>query len=258
MFWNVRGSDVFLLGSVHVANRPLALSPRLLAALDAAEIFGFEANFDLAVDRALTHLRPNDRLSERIPADLFAEARDSWIAHGFPEADLEHLRPATVGFQISNHDKAANGYTNSLGIDQPLLVRARREKRTMYFLESKNDGYAPFANAPPDEAEFFLGKTIREPDSGLQDTAKLVDAWENDDIDTIGQIGARALADMPVSFTAAIAGRNKKWLSRLVRLVKSKKRAVVIVGALHMTGHDNLPELLKRAGHECIWLGNKS
>jgi uncharacterized protein YbaP (TraB family) len=257
MLWKLRGTDVYILGTVHRADRPLPLSPAATAALGAADTVAFEANFEFEVDRSLTHYKPTDALSKHIPADLFAATQAAWTERGFAIEDLERSKPASIVFQIADVDCKRRGFEHRLGVDQGVLEFAKRERKKLYFLESTSDGYVPFAKAPASEMEIFLRRTVADPEEGLRDTATLVNAWAADDLEALAGVGARSLRLMPICFGAAIAGRNKAWMKPLTRLILAKRKAVIVVGALHMVGPDNLAELLGRAGHECVWLGNK-
>ena len=142
MLWNLRGTDVHILGTVHRADRPLPLSPAATAALGAADTVAFEANFEFEVDRSLTHYKPTDALSKHIPADLFAATQAAWTERGFAIEDLERSKPASIVFQIADVDCKRRGFEHRLGVDQGVLEFAKREKKKLYFLESTSDGYA--------------------------------------------------------------------------------------------------------------------
>lgn len=256
MLWKVQETDVFLLGTVHVADRPLPISARVEEALHAVDTFAFEAIPGVNVDKKLTHFKTNDALSLHIPADLFEDVRQAWRGRDLPDEELERLKPASVVFRISAFDCDSRGFKRDLGIECGLHRRARDERKKEYFLESVNDGFVPYVNAPSSELERFLWQAVHAPEAGLQDTAALVNAWASDDIKAIAEVGARAHALMPTCYSAAIGGRNQTWLPKIDRFLRARKKVVIIVGALHMVGSQNLPSLLNGLGYECTWIGN--
>jgi hypothetical protein len=42
--------------------------------------------------------------------------------------------------------------------------------------------------------------------------------------------------------------RNRRWLPRIVQLLNGDDNYLVVVGALHLIGHDGMVELLQRQG----------
>ena len=46
--------------------------------------------------------------------------------------------------------------------------------------------------------------------------------------------------------------RNRRWLPKITQLLTGDDNCLVIVGALHLIGHDGLIEMLQRQGYTAL------
>jgi uncharacterized protein YbaP (TraB family) len=251
MLWHVENTALRILGSVHVSDRPLHISERTTDALDGADLLAFEANFDVAPSQAPARYKANDSLSKNVSTSLFADARRLWLEFGHSDEELERHRPWWVAFCLMNAAMAKRGFVSEQGIDRRILNLGKKQNKTLFFLEPVDAGLIPFAKAPAQEQEVFLSRVAQHTEEGLQEVASLVSAWESRNPNLLLPIVERALHLMPITYSAALAGRNRAWVRHLLRLARSEKNAVTVVGMLHMVGPDSIPSLLCAAGHTC-------
>ena len=52
----------------------------------------------------------------------------------------------------------------------------------------------------------------------------------------------------PELYEQLLPARNRQWLPQIQRALAGKRNAMVLVGALHLTGEDGLVEMLRREG----------
>lgn len=252
MLWRVENTSLQILGSVHFSNRPLLFSEQMTYALTNAVVLAFETNFDLQPNLALARYKADTSLSENVSAGLFADTRRMWTEYGFDEAELESFKPWWVAFRLMNAAMSNHGFKGEQGIDRRVVNHAKKKDTTLFFLESIDAGLKPFANAPRQEHETFLSRVVQHTSEGLEDVASLITAWESGIPKNLLPVVERALSLMPITYAGALAGRNKTWIRHLLRLARSGKSTVAVVGVLHLVGPDSIPDLLAAAGHTCL------
>lgn len=251
MLWHIEGTQLRIFGSVHVSNRPLLFSEPITRALNEADVFAFETNFDVQPNLAFTRYGAGNSLGKNIPAPLFADTKRLWMELSLEGRELEHCKPWWVAFRLMNAAMVRRGFTSVQGIDRNVLNFAKDKNKTLFFLESVSAGLEPFANAPREEHQVFLSRVAQHTEEGLEEVASLVTAWESGNPSNLMPVVERALRLMPMTYSAALAGRNRTWIRHLIRLARSGKNVVAVVGALHLVGTDSIPSLLAAAGHTC-------
>ena len=251
MLWKVGDGTLHILGSIHVAEAPLLSQADTDRLLDCVELVTFEANFEAPNVQDITRYKKPGRLQKNVPSALFEETRQVWLNQAKQESELEALKPWAAALAIQNTVMANSGLVRALGVDHLVLQAAKEARKRLFYLETRNAGLAPFANAPLQEQVVLLDNAVRKSEEGLKEVRAMIAAWQARDPVLLSPFVDRALAVMPKTFSAVLAGRNKLWLPHLIRQIKSGKRAVVVIGMLHMAGPDSVPDLLRTAGHSC-------
>lgn len=251
MLWQIRGTNTFLLGSMHQSNRRLDWAGNVQTILDRSDTFMFEADFSLALPAKFGKYSSATALSKHIPSTLFADTRSLWMSLGLDEYELERCRPWWAALCIVNAFLPKRGFSPALGIDGSLLIYGKQNHKTIQHFESITAGLDGIGNAPQAEQEKFLSHSVSRLEEGLQILETMVSAWEDWQPERLLPIVEQYLQLFPTIYGGLLAKRNKKWLSKLLRLVNSNAKATVIVGALHFVGPDNLLTLLKDNAFDC-------
>jgi uncharacterized protein YbaP (TraB family) len=58
--------------------------------------------------------------------------------------------------------------------------------------------------------------------------------------------------DSPELYRKLTIERNEKWLPRITHMLAEDDNYLVVVGALHLIGHDGVIDLLQRGGYSPI------
>jgi uncharacterized protein YbaP (TraB family) len=78
--------------------------------------------------------------------------------------------------------------------------------------------------------------------------AQLSDRWRAGSLDELADQLLQDFAPFPGLYESLVANRNRAWAKRLATLARSDSELLVVVGALHLVGRDNLVELLEAEG----------
>jgi uncharacterized protein len=251
MYWQLVGTNLHVIGSIHVSSNPLSLNSATTKIIDEAEVVAFETNFDLASSPQSGLYANSNSLSKNIPPDLLADTQDIWVRSNKPPDELDRHQPWHAAFVLMNASLYSRGFSPTHGIDRQVIELAKRAGKNFFFLETLASAFEPFRAAPHDEQLRFLSNVVRNTEEGVRDVSTMVESWENNAPDLLNPIREKSIRLMPKTYAGALGGRNRQWLPKLIKLARGRKKAVAIVGALHMLGADGLPAMFGAAGIEC-------
>lgn len=249
MLWQVKGSRLSLLGSVHVLDTPVTpLSADAWSAFTAATRVVFEHDPTEIPDLSVAQLKAGESLISVIPAALYAAVEGRCREWLIDIAWISRFQPWFVGLRLGVEVAKRQGLDHDKGVDKVLLAQARAQSKAIEFLEAPLAAIATFAKAPLDEQQRMLRYAAQEPERGIEFVGRLIAAWKERRADLILDCVRERLAQTPTMFAHLIEGRNRTWLPRLVAIANDGTPTLVVVGALHMVGRSGLPELLRHGG----------
>lgn len=251
MLWRVGNTQLHLLGSAHVLMSPAAFFDQEAHLLHEAEVVAFEANFELATPPRQGSYSGVRTLRDDVDALLHEQACALWSELGLASEELDGTRPWNAALRMMNLILVGHGYQHRHGVDSVALNRSRAAGKSVFFLEPPGVGLLAFANGPIHEQVTMLTQVVRHREEGLADIQRLDEAWSHRELSRVGPLYEKCVRQCPRTYAALLDDRNKIWMPKLLRLAKSGKKALAIVGMLHMQGPNNLLALLERAGHKC-------
>ncbi len=249
-------SELWLLGSVHylreqdhplpdVIEQLYARTDALVMEIDLDDLdpASIQTQFMLA---AL--LPPSSSLSSVIDAEVYRLAATTAGSLGLDIAALERVKPWLVALTLMDLGMARLGFRSEQGLEQYLLSRARTDRKPIYGLETVTDQIRVFDALAPAEQEALLEQTLSELDSAGQEMDELLAAWRDGSLAALTEKLSASFADFPGLYEALVIDRNQKWLPELERLATQPGRHLVVVGALHLVGDNNVVDLLRERG----------
>lgn len=237
MYWQVTGSNVRVLGSMHLlpANNA-GLPPWAVRAYEWAELLVFESEpqsifpyFGASTPQSLRdHLQPAS----------FEVLRGLWpAAESLPA--IESVRPWAV-FLLSS------ALTQRVipGVEPQFIKWAAEHSKPVEFLERGEEVAAAFDSAPTDEicqALELLAADLTEPQRSLEG---MYAAWLRGDLPALFEVAKGSPTFRLEGVKEALLDRrNREWVPQLRRLANRSQRTLVAVGALHLHGPRNAMEL---------------
>ena len=95
----------------------------------------------------------------------------------------------------------------------------------------------------------MLEQTLDEIDEGAEVLSKMVAAWRAGELESLSSELLEDFGDFPGLYEKLVTDRNNAWVPKLERLLTDGQHHLVVVGALHLVGPDNVIDLLKKRGH---------
>jgi glycerophosphoryl diester phosphodiesterase len=257
--WEVRGerNTVYLLGSVHMLtaadgalpdemNEAYARSETLVMELDLNDA-GLESSLGSMVDATML---PEDRsLSEILGSQLYAEFMARAAPLGIEPALAERLQPWFAALLLEQLTLAGSGLAADSGVDMQLAHRAQLDHKPIIALETAAEQLGYFSQLTQAQQVDFLRTTLHELDDEGSETATMVRAWRQGDVSELERLMREDAAKSPELYRVLTTERNRRWLPRIGGFLHARENYLVVVGALHLVGHDGLVELLRQQGY---------
>lgn len=134
-----------------------------------------------------------------------------------------------------------------LGVDQYFTKQALKQKKPIFGLESTEDQLAIFASNPK-ISSLLLTDTVDNWQENLQASRCLTKSWKAGDRMELIKLADESAADEEIG-ELFIYQRNRTWAEKLDSdAFIDSGRYLVVVGALHLVGKENLLDLLKKRG----------
>ncbi|HEY4973140.1 MAG TPA: TraB/GumN family protein, partial [Steroidobacteraceae bacterium] len=105
-----------------------------------------------------------------------------------------------------------------------------------------------FAHLSLEQQRQFLRSTLQDSDSAASESDAVVRAWQHGDTAKLEQLLREGTRDSPELYRLLTTDRNRRWLPKITALLNGDDNYLVIVGALHLIGHDGVVELLQHQG----------
>jgi uncharacterized protein YbaP (TraB family) len=240
MYYEIVDTTVRIMGGVHVFPPAVAQLPRWAAdAANWADEYWFEMNnaevgdtFRVPPERSCTTLLSNALLNE---------VASRWPT-GQAFTPLESTPPWYVKLLIG-----MVGVNPAPGVEHHMLSVAQAGGKPVSYLESPAAVAAHLGAVPMEDIVTTLKESLSEFDNNVKNIKMLYADWSGRHLDALYRRTEKKTAfAVPSIHEHLLVNRNKAWLPQIEALLEADKRVLVVVGALHLCGPQNLLELLGR------------
>jgi uncharacterized protein YbaP (TraB family) len=258
--WSIQTqrNTVYLLGSVHFLRQDAyPLAETIEKAYSDSQKIVFEADIDggnspelQARMMSLGLYLDSQTLQQNVSKETYKMLTDKLTAIGVPVSQFDRFRPWLAAMMLTVMELQKMRFDPSYGVDAHFFRKAKEDGKEKIFLESVEFQINLFAKMGPREQESFLRQTME--DLAVIETmiSDMVNSWQTGDVDTLGSILNMSFYEHPDMYDRLMVQRNKKWVSRIEDLLNKEGNALVVVGAGHLVGDENLLQLLRRKGHK--------
>ena len=171
-------------------------------------------------------------------------------AIGLPVSQFNRFRPWFAALMLTVIELQKMQFDPNYGVDAYFFQKAKEDGKQRIFLEPVEFQIDLFAEMGPREQESFLRQTMEDLaviESMLSD---MVNSWQTGNVDSLGSILNMSFSEHPAMYERLMVQRNKKWVSRIKDLLNRDGNVLVIVGAGHLVGDENLLQLLREKGYK--------
>ncbi|WP_034912869.1 TraB/GumN family protein [Erwinia sp. 9145] len=239
---NVGDSEFHLVGSIHMGTQGMMPLPAALQArLARADALIVEADITSGASPfGESEICPP--LSTRLTAEELCRLERLCETVAIAPEAIDTLSGWQIALMLQAQQAQRLGLRTEYGIDMQLLNAARAQQKQVIELEGPAAQLA-LLQALPDNGLSLLRDTLEHWDTNARLLQTMMSWWL--------ERPPRGAAMLPSTFNNALNDvlmlqRNQRWSEMLPALPAGNY--VVAVGALHLYGDGNLPELLKNNG----------
>lgn len=257
--WSIKTdkATIYLLGSLHLLKADsYPLDMNIEAAYKECQRIVFEADIDGAKDPefqsellALGFYTEGETLQQNISEETYSLLEKRATAIGITMAQLNPLKPWLCASAISELEFMKMGFNPQYGVDVYFFDKAKKDGKKTLFLETLDFQMKLFAELTSKEGDALLRQTLKDLEVIETMLPDIVGAWENGDAARLGSIMTMSFEDLPEIYDRFVAQRNKAWVNTIEHLVAEGGISLVVVGAGHLVGPDNLLQLLRKRGY---------
>lgn len=255
--WEVRDADsaIRIFGSFHILPDGTEWrTPEFDTTLAEADFIVFETDVSplaMAQLGAQAFVRgiytDGTLLTDRIDAETETLLRAELGKIGMPVGPVLAMRPWMAANAISAAALEATGFS-SKGVE--LALETELENRQARFLESGEEQLDVLSSAPEDEQIAMLSSTLVEIDLMPKVMSKMLRSWVDGTPERLAPLFQMEMGGFEDAFLDRLLyARNRNWIPALEDMLARNERALVIVGAGHLVGKDNVIALLEAAGY---------
>lgn len=254
--WAARGPDatVYLLGSVHLL-RPGTVweGPAVRRAFDEATECWFEAVLpdDPAVMRGVmmsTGLDPAHRLSDLLPPNRRA-LLDKLAAESGVGPAMQAMRPWLAAVVLTGQPLLKAGFDPTLGVDTVLQAQAKAAGKRVAGVETMDQQMRLMSGLPQGLAVKFLLSAMDEAAKGPTMIDEMIRGWQSADTEALARtLSGQLRTEAPDLYRIIFVERNETFARAVERFLAGDKTVLLVIGAGHLAGPDNVRDLLARRG----------
>ncbi|WP_204140578.1 TraB/GumN family protein [Halomicronema sp. CCY15110] len=258
--WQIETANntVYLLGSVHFLNADSYPLPEAMqAAFRDAETLVLEADVGPGTEAEvaallLTAAQPEvgESLTAVLNAETYGLAAQKVKELGLPIQMFEQFEPWFLAISLTSLELISLGFTPEYGVDQHFYEQAQVNDKPILFLETVEQQFNLFEQLSIEEQSLFTEQTLAELDLFEESFNDIVTAWETGDRDRMAEILLTGFADYPEMQAIFLRDRNRDWATQILPWLESDDDYLIVVGALHLVGPDNVLDLLAEEGYE--------
>jgi hypothetical protein len=257
-------ATVYLLGSLHLLKADAyPLDKNIEAAYKNCERVVFEADIDGAKDPAfqsklvaLGLYTEGQTLQQNISKETYALLEKRATTIGATMAQLNSLKPWLCASAIDELVLMRMGFDPNYGIDVYFFDKAKKDGKELLFLETLDFQTKLFTELGSKEGDALLRQTLKDLQVIETMLPDMVKAWETGDAVRLGTITTKSFQGLPDIYNRFVAQRNKAWAITIERLIAQGRNTMVVVGAGHLVGPDNLLQLLQSKGYTIEQVGS--
>ncbi len=257
-----QGGDITFLGSMHVlraTDYPLPATIDKLFERSDALIMELDLDATDPATQQATIMRaamlpPGRVLRDVVDPKVYQLAEQRTRAMGIDLSLLERFEPWFLSIAILDQGMRKFGFEGERGLEQYLLRKSHEAHKPIIGLETLELQIGIFDALPPASQQAMLEQTLNELDDASTEMAKLAAAWREGHLETLSEGLLADFKAFPGLYETLVKNRNASWVEPLERMLGDGRHYLVVVGALHLVGRDNVIDMLKARGHPAVRL----
>jgi len=262
--WKVsNGEDVvYVGGTIHIL--PISEFPlpdTFSAIYEKSDTVVFEAELpdpsDFAAQQKIMSAAAygkGESLKDELSEETYSALNAYLSTFGATADQLANLKPGMVASMLIAMEAQRSQLAGD-GVDAYFTQLAKRDGKTMDYLETLDFQIQMMANMGEGEEDRFISETL----TTLPELKKLltytIQAWRTGDTDAINTyVIDKFKRESPASFDEVFTQRNENWVPQIEAMFGDEDQEFVLVGAGHLVGEGSVLQLLENKGYKIVQL----
>ncbi|MGR3275523.1 TraB/GumN family protein [Acaryochloris marina NIES-2412] len=257
--WQVKSpqNTVYLLGSIHLLKESdYPLAKQINDAYEDAEKLVFEVDMgelessktqSIVLEKATA--QDGKTLQDRLTPETYQLAKTTASEIGLPIEAFSGFKPWFFSLTLITLKLQRLEFNPENGVDQYFFKKAIKDGKETLALETIEDQFNLFDSFSQGNQEQYIRQTIDELDTLETSFQEMVSAWKSGDDQTLKNLLLKSFKDYPELEDQIFGARNRKWMTTIEPLLQKENDYLIVVGAGHLVGKDNVLELLQAQGH---------
>jgi uncharacterized protein YbaP (TraB family) len=251
------GNTVYLLGSIHIANKAMyPLRPEIQKAYEASNFLVVEADITKMDDEAVQQqvldisvYKDNTTLKDHISAEAYKKLGEILQENGLETHALDTFKAWNVSSALDYLTSAKSGFDAGIGIDAHFLQQANASQLPILELESIEYQLNMFNNFSDKLQEEMLNSSIEQYYAESSSIDALSEMWATGNEEQLLELTQSTMTNDEF-YKALLSDRNVPMVDKITGYLNGseKKTYFVVVGAAHMIGQDGIVPLLEKKG----------
>jgi hypothetical protein len=261
LLWSLQGkrNTVYILGSVPILRDPsLGLTKEAELAFQQAGALLFELDLGTpgayepnvlyeSMNRA--GALPEGQTLRAVLGNDYQPLATRARAHRVDLGLFDGFAPWYVAHSLAQSTLVRLGLEPGLGVEYMLAERAGEAGKRIAGLETPAERYAAYARLGPAQQRDFLRASLEQLELDEPGSGKIAAAWNAGDAVAFEQRLALEMQRARSLYLPLVVERHRGWPGQIEALLDDEQDWLVVVGAMHLVGPDNLVELLEARGH---------
>ncbi|MGF1459383.1 MAG: TraB/GumN family protein [Leptolyngbyaceae cyanobacterium] len=250
-------NTVYLLGSIHfLAPENYPLPTAMQTAFAEAEYLVLEADVGPGTEFATAMLlfdkavpEPGEMLTEVLGPESYELAAQRAEALGMGMGFFDQYEPWFLSVTLTSLQLLSLGFSPEYGVDLHFYGQAQASETPILFLETVEQQFDLFEQLSIDEQRSFTEQTLAELDLFEASFDEVLAAWKAGDGDRMAEILLTGFENYPGMQDIFLGDRNRDWVTQILPWLQTDDDYLIVGGALHLVGPDNVLELLEAEGY---------
>ena len=255
--WRATNSPVpfYLAGSMHaLSGRDLPLPDCYYQALNDVQLVLFEydpsTEHKFANDfRKAAEYPDGDSLNGKVHKETYDFLMKACRRSNIPFDEMKKYRPWAIAFYIWGV-RGFNDVFSKYGVEKALQHKCKMAGKQMGGLVPMKEHIAVMSEMPNIDQEILLLNAMVRGDKRRQDFEQMREAWRRGDMATLWAVSQQSEKTSASLDARLLTDRNRKWIPRIEGEIKAGKPTMVVAGALHFAGPNNVLSLLQERGYK--------
>ena len=267
--------SVYIMGSYHVGKECQINSPAFEHAFKDAETVVFEVDSldddQLLAQKSQQYVNkiirqkgipsdPSNSLQQVVDPKVYELLKETTAAIDFPLDNFARLKPWVFMFAFTSFQMAQTEYKAKCGLDSMIAELSESENKATNGLESLDYQLYKFTELFISMDSEEISETlsaIADLDSGDElsnywnrEFDSLIDSIDSGDLEVLKSSLDEWCSEDPEECESLLYVRNRNWIPKIEQLLDQNKDSLVVVGAGHLIGEENVIQLLKQKGYK--------